>query len=180
MVKYLILLRAMTCLDGPGHVPRRVLISHKYGEDGFLPSVGEVIFVCLLSQGLRGPSSELETMAGDDQLAVVLGASYNPSNVVFNVLPIPSTLPPIPVTHLSSTNWLINEPDHFQQLHIPVPHEEDPSRAQPHPPFPTPARFGDPLEIGGWKNSRPSWVLAVPQAAEVKHSMTVRIFLDYL
>jgi len=158
--------------------PTRV-VSHQYGEDGFLPSVGEVIFV-RLPQELRGPGSELETTAGNDQLAVVLGASYNPSQVVFNVLPITSYSSTNPVTHLSSTRWLINEPGHFQQLHIPVPHEEDPSCAQPHPPFPTPARFGDPLEFGGWKNSRPSWVLAVPQAAEVKHSMTVRIFLDYL
>jgi hypothetical protein len=159
-------------------------VSHQYGEDGFLPSVGEVIFV-RLSQDLRGPGSELEIRTGataargNDQLAVVLGASYNPSHVVFNVLPIPSYSSTDPVTHLSSTSWLVNEPDHFQQLHIPVPYEEDPSRAQPHLLFPTPAPFGDPLEIGGWKNSRPSWVLAVPHTAEVKHSMTVRI-LDYL
>ena len=116
----------MTCLDGPS----RVLVGHKYGEDGFLPSVGEVIFV-RLSQELRGPGSDSEirtaATAGNDQLALVLGASYTPSHVVFNVLPIPSYSSTDPVTHLSSTSWLINEADHFQQLHIPVPYEEDSS-----------------------------------------------------
>lgn len=36
-----------------------VLLNHQYGEDIFLPNVGEVIIV-RLSQDLRGPGSELE------------------------------------------------------------------------------------------------------------------------
>jgi len=60
-------------------------------------------------------------------------------------------------------------------LHIPVPYEED---VQPHhPPFPTPRNFGDPLHIGGWKDSRPSWVLAVPQELDFGLESVVHILL---
>ena len=69
-----------------------------------------------------------------------------------------------PVSGLSSISWLLAQPDAFQRLHIPVP-------------FPAPAGFGTPLQIGGGKNSRPSWVQAVPQVTELKETTTVRVLL---
>jgi hypothetical protein len=67
---------------------------------------------------------------------------------------------------------LLDQPTDFQKLHIPMPYEASP--AQSHPPFPTPEDFGDPLEVGGWKDRKPSWVQVVPQVAELKHTTKVR------
>lgn len=76
---------------------------------------------------------------------------------------------------LSSTSWLLSQPVDFQLQHIPVPYELS-SLTQPQPPFSTPARFGDPLEVRGWKDRRPSWVLAVPQVTELTHTSTFKCF----
>jgi hypothetical protein len=45
---------------------------------------------------------------------------------------------------------------------------------QRHPVFPTPAQFGEPLEVGGWKNRKPSWVQVVPQVTNLKYTTMVR------
>ncbi|KAN0113614.1 hypothetical protein V8E52_007540 [Russula decolorans] len=34
-------------------------------------------------------------------------------------------------------------------------------------PFLTPAQFGDPIEVGGWKDCRPSWIIAVPMLTDL-------------
>jgi hypothetical protein len=162
--------------------PSHILVSHKYATDGYLPSVGEIIVV-RLSQDLFGPGSEIESSRNlpsratrhNYHHAVVLGVSLKVSLVLFTVLPMPAYSLTDPVSGLSSTSWLLNQADDFQQQHIPVPYEEDPTLTQSHPPFPTPARSGDPLQIGGWKNSRPSWVQAVPQVTNLKYTTTVHI-----
>jgi len=59
--------------------------------------------------------------------------------------------------------------------HIPVPYEQAPALVQADP-FPTPVQFGDPLEIGGWKDRRPSWVEGVERRANLGFQNTVRIF----
>jgi hypothetical protein len=56
-----------------------------------------------------------------------------------------------------------------------VPYEEIPSVTQTHPPFPNPAQFGDAIEVGGWKNRIPSWILVVPMVTEVKFTTKVCI-----
>jgi len=96
--------------------------------------------------------------------------------ITFTILPMPAYSSTDPVSGLSSTRWLLSQPEDFQRLHIPVPYEEDPTRAHPHPPFPTPPGFCGYLEIGGWKDYRPSWVQAVPQVVELELTTTVHIF----
>ena len=95
--------------------------------------------------------------------------------ILFTVFPIPTYSFTDPVSGLSSTSWLLDQADDFQQLHIPVPYEQAPTLTQPHPPFPTPAEFGNPLQMGAWKHSKPSWVQAVPQTAGLKYTTTANI-----
>ena len=87
--------------------------------------------------------------------------------------PMPAYSGTDPTSGLSSARWLLSQAVDFQQQHVPVPYEQTPSLTQPQPPFSTPARFGDPLEVGGWINSTPRWVLAVPQVTELKYTTTV-------
>ena len=94
-------------------------------------------------------------------------------HVSFTILPMPAYSSADPGSGLSSTSWLLAQPDDFQRLHIPVPFEED----HTHTLFPTPAGFGTPLQISGWKSTRPSWVQAVPQAIELEKNVTVSTFL---
>ena len=162
--------------------PSHVLVSHQYATDGHLPSCGEIIVVCL-SEDLFGPGSEIQSSRNlpsratrhNYHHAVVLCIGLSLDLVSFTVLPISAYSFADPVSGLSSTSWLLRQADDFQQLHIPVPYEEDPTLTQPHPPFPIPVRFGDPLEIGGWKSRRPSWVHAVPQVTRLKRTTTARI-----
>ena len=165
--------------------PSRTLVNHKYGTDGHLPSEGEIIVV-RLAQDLFGPGSILpnsrtlpsRVTRHNYHHAVVLGVNVSvfPVPVIhFTVFPMPAYSFTDPVSSLSSTNWLLTQPDDVQQLHIPVPYEE--SETSLHPPFPTPSQFGDPLEIGGWKNSGPSWVQAVPQVTNLKYTTTARFAL---
>jgi hypothetical protein len=158
--------------------PSRVLVSLTYATDRSLPDVGEIIVVCL-SENHFGPGSIIESgrtvSSGSTRhnyhRAVVLGFSVD-SDVHFTVLPMPTYSSTDPTSDLSSTRWLLGQPKDYQQRHIPVPYEEGPTLM---PEFPTPARFGDPLFIGGWKDMRPSWVLAVPQVADLKHTTIVHI-----
>ena len=165
--------------------PSCTLISHKYAEcsEGrlFLPKIGEIIVIRFL-QDLFGPGSELGTHCDlssratryNYHHAVVLRIVMD-DHVSFTILPMPAYTSEDPGSGLSSTSWLLAQPDDFQRLHIPVPFEEDPT--QLHPPFPTPAGFGPPLQISGWKSARPCWVQAVPQAVELEKTTTVCILL---
>ena len=81
--------------------------------------------------------------------AVVSGLSLKASIILLTVFPMRAYSFIDPVLDLSSTSWLLNQPGDYQQRHIPVPYEEDHILTQSHPPFPTPARFSDPLQIGG-------------------------------
>ena len=162
--------------------PPFALVSYKYAE-GYLSRVGEIIAV-RFSQDLFGPGSEIESrnLPSDAtrynyHLAVVLQIVEDYHSISFTILPMPAYFSTDPVSGLSSTNWLLAQSDDFQQLHIPVPYEEDPTLSQPHPPFPTPVGFGAPLQTGGWKHYRPSWVQAVPQVVELKETTTVHILL---
>jgi hypothetical protein len=161
--------------------PSRFLVNHKYAEDSHLPSEGEII-VLRLSQDLVGPSSIIASHNQPSRVtrrnyhqAVVLGISLDAFRplLFFTVLPMPSYSAADLTSGLSSTTWLLGQPVDFQRQHIPVRYESS-SLTQPQLPFSTPARFGDPLEVGGWKNRRPSWVLAVPQVTELTHTSTVR------
>jgi hypothetical protein len=153
-------------------LPSRFLVNHKYAETRHLPTEGEII-VLRLSQDLVGPGSIIASHNQPSHVtprnyhwhhAVVLGFSLHAFRplLFFTVLPMPSYSAADLTSGLSSTSWLLSQPVDFQLQHIPVPYELS-SLMQPQPPFSTPARFGDPLEVGGWKDRRPSWVLAVPQ-----------------
>lgn len=162
---------------------------HQYATDRFLPREGEIIIV-RLAQDLFGPGSSRylnspNIPSGANRRnyhnAVALsnhltGPDSEGAYILqLTVLPMPSYSMPDRPSGLSSTRWLLSQPDDFQQKHIPVPYEEDPALAEPNPPFPTPARFGDSLKIGGWKHTRPSWVQVVPQVATLKGTTTVCI-----
>jgi hypothetical protein len=166
--------------------PSHILVSHKYGIDEHLPEHGEII-VIRLSEDLFGPGSVIESTSNlpshatrkNYHHAVILraGLQVGPGALVhFTVLPMPAYSFPDPVSGLSSTSWLLDQANDFQQRHIPVPHEEAPIlMQQPYPTFPTPAKFGDPLQIGGWKHDKPIWVQTVPQVASFKYTTTVNI-----
>jgi len=160
--------------------PSPRLVSYKFAECRSLPLPGEIIAI-RLSQDLFGPGSEIATSnppSGATEynyhLAIVLHWVME-STISMTVLPIPAYSSTDPASGLSSTSWLLAQPSDFQQLHIPIPYEEDPTCMHPHPPFPVPAGFCGSLEIGGWKNSKPSWVQAVPQVIEMSETTTVRI-----
>lgn len=163
--------------------PSRILVDHTYA-DNYFPSQGEVIVVSL-SQPLFGPVSALGSghdlppeVAHHDYLhVVVIDVNVHPfeSIIKFTVLPIPAYSAIDSTSGLSSTSWLFSQPADYQKLHIPVPYEEIPSVMQTHPPFPTPAQFGDAIEVGGWKNRIPSWILVVPMVTEVKFTTKVCI-----
>jgi len=166
-------------------LPSRVLVSHKYGTDKHLPVEGEII-VIRLSQDLFGPGSIIESSRSlpsrvnrhNYHHAVVVGIGFTVSPevlILFTVLPMPAYSFTDPASGLASTSWLLDQADDFQQLHISVPYEQAPTLMQPHPPFPTPAEFGDPLQMGGWKPSKPSWVQAVPQTAGLKYTTTANM-----
>jgi hypothetical protein len=161
--------------------PSRFLVNHKYAETKHLPTEGEVI-VLHLSQALVGPGSIIASHNQPSHVtrrnyhhAVVLGFSFHAFRplLFFTVLPMPYYSAADLTSGLSSTSWLLSQPADFQLQHIPVPYEPS-SLTTPQPPFSTPARFGDPLEAGGWKDRRPSWVLTVPQVTELTHTSTVR------
>ncbi|KAM6488962.1 hypothetical protein JOM56_015598 [Amanita muscaria] len=165
--------------------PSRVLVTHKYAEDRHLPSQGEIIVV-RLSQDLFGPGST--SIIGSDLPSRVTRHNYHHAVVLditlgafqsvltFTVLPMPAYSATDPTSGLSSTNWLLGQAVDFQRRHIPVPYEQSPSHTQPQPRFLTPEGFGDPLEVDGWKNSKPRWVLAVPQVTKLMYTTTFKCF----
>ncbi|KDQ08115.1 hypothetical protein BOTBODRAFT_584544 [Botryobasidium botryosum FD-172 SS1] len=71
--------------------------------------------------------------------------------------------------------WLLQQPPDVQSRHIPMPYEQA-AATEVHPPFPTPASFGAPLKIDGWKATAPSWVVAVPQATSLKWTTNFKHF----
>jgi hypothetical protein len=160
--------------------PSRVLVSHSYARDRHFPSQGEIILL-RLSQALFGPGSiigssrNLPSRSNQHNYhhAVVMDITLHvfDNSIDFTVCPMPAYSYTEPGT-LSSTDWLLNQADDFQQRHIPVPYEE--ASTHPQPRFPTPARFGEPLFIGGWEDKRPSWVQVMPQKAE-GYTTTVHI-----
>ena len=132
--------------------PSRFLVNHKYAEDSHLPSEDEIMVV----QYLVGPVASHSLPSRVARHAVVLDIDlkvFQPL-LFFTVLPMPSYSAADLNSGLSSTSWLLSQPADFQRQHIPVPYEQS-SLTQPQPPFSTLARFGDPLEMGGWKNRRP-------------------------
>ncbi|KAF5386637.1 hypothetical protein D9615_001520 [Tricholomella constricta] len=158
--------------------PSHVVVSHSYAMDKHLPSKGEIILV-RLSQDLFGPGSTgivgsvpSRSTRRNYHHAIVLNIRLHPyeSLISSTVCPMPAYSSTDPESGLSSTRWLLNQPDDYQQLHIPVPYEEASTLTQSNPPFSTPAQFGDPLLIGGWKDRRPSWIQAVPQVAKMKYT----------
>jgi hypothetical protein len=163
--------------------PSRILVSHTYATDSHLPSNGEVIVV-RLSQDLFGPGSTLGSARDlpshatrrNYHLAIVIDINLNvfESIITLTVLPMPAYSATDPISGLSSTSWLLSQPADYQKLHIPVPYEQIPPLTRPHPPFPTPVQFGDPIEMGGWKNRTPSWIQVVPMLTPLKYTTKVR------
>jgi hypothetical protein len=162
-------------------VSSRTLVSHIYPIDRHVPSLGEIILL-RLSEPLFGPGSIIQSSRNLPSRAnqhnyhhavvvgINLGINVGLNTIGFTVCPMPAYSFTDPVSGLSSTDWLLNQADDFQQWHIPVPYEEASTLSQPR--FPTPRRFGEPLFIGGWKDRRPIWVQAIPQVAE-KYTTTV-------
>lgn len=106
----------------------------------------------------------------------------------FTIFPIPAYSATDPESGLSSTRWLLSQSDDFQKMNIPLPYEVTPPSPTPlpfgdsevtsaplHPLFPTPAAFGDPLEVGGWKDRKPRWVVAIPQVVTLNGTTPVCI-----
>jgi hypothetical protein len=160
----------------------RTLVSHIFDDDGYLPAPGEIAGVHL-SHDLAGPGSVLSSLQNlpsqatsrNYHHAVALNVNYSETVLEFNIFPIPSySGEDEHASGLMSTTWLLNQPLHIQQLHIPLPHQiSTSSQAQPH--FPTPAVFGETSHVGGWNNRRPSWVFTVSQVAIMKTSTKVCI-----
>jgi hypothetical protein len=161
----------------------RKCVGHKHKDDNHLPSQGEII-VLRLSQDLVGPGSTLRSASDlpskatrrNYHHAVVLDLKLDIFNetITLTVLPMPAYSGRDLASGLSSTSWLLDQPVDFQKRHIPVPYEEIPPPAQPHPQFPTPVEFGDPIEVGGWKNKKPSWIQVVPMLSMLKYTSLVR------
>jgi hypothetical protein len=161
--------------------PPRILVSYTFANR-YIPAPGEIIVVCL-SQSLFGPGS----IIGSSQTlpscahrhnfhhAVVITSALDDLGIHLTVFPMPAYSFTDPVSRLSSTRWLLAQPPDFQNIHIPVPYEEEAPTLTSIPDFPTPARFGEPLHIGGWKDKRPSWVQATPQVADLTFTTIVRI-----
>jgi hypothetical protein len=163
--------------------PSPTLISYNFAESRSVPGVGEIIAICL-SQDLFGPGSEIATRnlpSGATRYnyhhAIVLQWAMDFTfTILMTVLPMPAYSSTDPASGLSSTSWLLAQPEDFQRLHIPIPYDEDSTCTHPHPPVPVPAGFGGPLKLGGWKNSKSSWIQAVPQVIEMSQTSMVHIF----
>jgi hypothetical protein len=108
------------------------------------------------------------------------------------VFPVPAYSTEDPDFHLSSASWLLSQLDDFKNMPIPLPCETalpsavifgDSEVTRPytpsHPSFPTPVAFGDPLEVGGWKDRRPSWMVAVPQVVPLKFTTRVCVTIPF-
>jgi hypothetical protein len=171
------------------------LVAHKYNSDHYLPRLGEIILACLATD-LHGPGSDLSILRNlptgankhNYHHAVVLRTLASDDGLEFTVFPAPAYSTQDCDSHLSSASWLLSQPDDYKNTHIPLPYEtplptavtfgdSDVTRLSPppHPSFPTPVAFGDPLEVGGWKDRRPSWVVAVPQVVPLKFTTQVCI-----
>lgn len=79
--------------------------------------------------------------------------------VFFTVFPIPAYSFPDPVSGLSSTSWLLDQADNFQQLHIilyicPVWAETHPDKRNAHSSILDASGIWRPSLMGGWKYSR--------------------------
>ena len=173
----------------------RSLVAHKYDLDQYLPRPGEIILV-RLAMDLHGPGSALSTLRGlptgankhNYHHAAVVSSTLASDFLELTVFPVPAYSTEDPDSHLSSASWLLSQPDDFKNMHIPLPYETalptpvifgdsdvtSPS-TPPRPSFPTPVAFGDSLEVGGWKDRRPSWVVAVPQVVPLKFTTQVCI-----
>ncbi|KAF8816063.1 hypothetical protein BYT27DRAFT_7077943 [Phlegmacium glaucopus] len=169
------------------------LVAHTHNSDRYIPCIGEIIVVSL-AMDLYGPGSDLSTLNGlptgvnkhNYHHAVVLGILIEVNLLQFIVFPVPAYSTEDANSHLSSASWLLSQPDDFKSMHIPLPYETSavafsdldvthPSNP-PHPSFPTPVAFGDPLEVGGWKDRKPSWVLAVPQQVQLSFTTQFKSF----
>ena len=165
--------------------PSRILATHTYAENR-IPRHAEVIVVrfshweTLFAPGSTlGSGRDLPSRATRHNYhhAVVIDGSLDMCQPILTltVLPMVAYSAIDPISGLSSTRWLLGQPADYQNLHIPVPYEQIPPVTPPHPPFPTPAQFGDGIELGGWKARRPSWIQAVPMFTQLTPTTKVRI-----
>jgi hypothetical protein len=163
----------------------RELVKHKFAEDRYIPYNGEIILV-RLSEDLPGPGSTLPSVTDlpsyatrrNFHHAILLSSSIFISGLEFIVFPAPAYSATDPISHLTSTDWLLSQPAAFQQTHIPLPFEETTPPEQVQPLFTTPVAFGEPLKVGGWKDRKPSWVQVVPQVVTLKTTTLVRILTN--
>jgi hypothetical protein len=160
----------------------RVIVNHKFADDHHVPHIGEFLVV-RLSEDLVGPGSALASLSNlpsratryNFYHAVLMGFEYSSSGLQFTVLPTPAYSGVGSLSDPTSSSWLLSQPADFQHLHIPLPFEEAAPSEQAQPRFPTPIAFGQPLKVGGWKDKRPRWVLAVPQVVALKTTTLVCI-----
>jgi len=156
------------------------IVKHRFAVDRYIPYNGEIIIV-RLSEPLAGPGSTLPPFTDLPSLAtrhnyhhaILLSSNIPISGLRLIVFPVPSYSSTDPSSRLTSTGWLLNQPTAFQHTHVPLPFEEGSPPEHRQPLFPTPAAFGEPLEVGGWKNRRPSWVLTVPNVVTLKPTTLV-------
>lgn len=157
------------------------LVSTTHSETRYLPFLGEVVVV-RLSEPLRGPGSRLTNVQSlpsgathhNYHQAIVLTIQFLERGLIdLVVLPAPAYSSIDADNNLSSTPWLLQQPCDVQEKHIPIPYEQT-DDTPVYPSFPTPPSFGAPLNIGGWKNRKPSWVLTVPQKITIKYATKVR------
>ena len=108
--------------------PSRVLVKHKYNQGGYLPSKGEIIVV-RLSENLAGPGSNtagttVQSRAAKHNFhhAVVLETRMflSERKITFIVCPMPTYSTPDPTSKLSSTKWLLAQPEDVKTHPRPV------------------------------------------------------------
>jgi hypothetical protein len=165
-------------------VPLSEIVKHRFAGDYYIPRIGEIIAV-RLSEALSGPGSTFPSHTDlpsrvtrhNYHHAILLSSSTLISRLEFIVFPVPAYSATDPISHLTSTDWLLSQPAAVQLVHIPLPFEQTTPPEQVQPLFPTPVAFGEPLKVGGWKGVRPSWVQVVPQVVKLKTTTLVRIRL---
>lgn len=160
--------------------PPPVMISVTIATGASVPVFGEALRL-RLPLPLGGPGSLLNPTAPTGatrynyHTAFVQSISRTPTAIVLGVLPAPSFSHPDD-QGLSSATWLLRQTPSFQDRHLPLPYAELETN-QPHPATPTPAAFGEPLDVGGWRDRRPSWIDIDGMKVELRR--TTRVWVRF-
>lgn len=116
------------------------------------------------TQGLPGPAGYHTQYRYHSAIVKGFAVDSESKLLVIDVWPVPAYSNATAEGYVSSTNWVMAQP--IRDHHIPMPCLGD-SVA------PTPEAFGEPLNLGGYKDWRPSWVLLQPQRVHVPFNNSV-------